>query len=202
MSRCSSPGSNKCTDSYTSLLSDDSYLNTLKPGIDDHFKEMLSCMEMNENHRNILKERKIQSHEVKKRDPSDVNGRIEWTPQMNADYASYKSKVNVIKAAKSVQKASKKVARDSKNADVSIQEEARDKAIEDGEKWVDAAIEAATARLGFMAKYPNAFDTPSTKTHIGAIEDNLNSAKKAVREIEIQQKKIADAKAIAARHTS
>lgn len=140
MSRCSSPGSNACTDSYTSLLSDDSYLNSLKPGIDDQFKEMLSHVEMTENHRNVLKERKIQSHEVKKRDPNDMNEQIGWTPQMDADYASYKAKVGAISGVKSVHKASEKVAKGSRYADISTQEEVRNKTMEDGEKWVDAAI--------------------------------------------------------------
>jgi hypothetical protein len=38
-----------------------------------------------------------------------------------------------------------------------------------------------------MTKYPNALSTPSTKTHIKAAEDNLNSAKLAKREIEVQK---------------
>lgn len=38
-----------------------------------------------------------------------------------------------------------------------------------------------------MTKYPDALSTPSTKTHIKAAEDNLNSAKLARREIEVQK---------------
>ncbi|KAI1734077.1 hypothetical protein F4680DRAFT_365179 [Xylaria scruposa] len=200
MSRRSSSGSNSSTESYTSVLSDDSYLKTLKP-IDDQFQEMLSHVRIIENHRRVLKERKIQSHEAKKRDPNDVDKR-KWTDQMEADYASYKAKVDVLSAAKNVQVASERVARQSRKADISTQEKVRNIALEDDKKWLDAAVAAATARLGFMTKYPNALNTPFTKSHIKAIEDNLNSAKLAVREIETQKKKISEARAIALRQSA
>ncbi|KAI1159852.1 hypothetical protein F5B18DRAFT_635283 [Nemania serpens] len=202
MSRISSFGSNTSTDSYTSVLSDDSYLATLKPGIDDQFQDMLSHIRVIENHRRVLRERKIQSHQAKKRDPNDVDRRLDWSPQMDADYASYKAKVNLLSAAKSTQEASEKIARKSKRADLSTQEKARNTALEDDKAWLDAAIAAATARLGFMTKYPNALSTPSTRSHITAVEDNLNSAKNAAREIEIQKKKIAAAKGFAARQAT
>ena len=38
-----------------------------------------------------------------------------------------------------------------------------------------------------MTKYPNAFSTPVTKSHIQAAQDNLNSAKNAKREIQTQK---------------
>lgn len=47
---------------------------------------------------------------------------------------------------------------------------------------------AAEARLGFMTKYPNAYSTPSHRNHIKAVEDNLNSAKLAQREVQNQLK--------------
>ncbi len=50
-----------------------------------------------------------------------------------------------------------------------------------------ARIRASIARLAFMQKYPDAFNTPITKTHIKAATDNLNSAKKAMREMAIQE---------------
>ncbi|KAI0860873.1 hypothetical protein F4860DRAFT_478012 [Xylaria cubensis] len=200
MSRRSSSGSVASIESYTSVLSDDSYLKTLEP-IDDQFKEMLSHVRIIESHRAVLRERKIQSHEAKKRDPNDTDKR-KWTDQMEAEYASYKAKVDVLSAARGVQKASAKVAKQSKTADISTQETARKIALEDDKKWLDAAIAAATARLGFMTKYPNALNTPSTKSHIKAIEDNLNSAKKAVREIETQKQKISEARAIAIRQSA
>lgn len=47
---------------------------------------------------------------------------------------------------------------------------------------------AAEARLGFMTKYPNAFSTLSTRNHLTAVEDNINSIKAALKEIETQKK--------------
>lgn len=39
-----------------------------------------------------------------------------------------------------------------------------------------------------MTRYPNAYSTPSHRNHIKAVEDNLNSAKLAQREVQNQQK--------------
>ncbi|KAM0814416.1 hypothetical protein AB5N19_00206 [Seiridium cardinale] len=197
MSRPGSSSSILSDSSYTSVLSDDSYLAQLEPGLDDQFKEMLNNLRMIENNRKILTERKIQSHEAKKRDPTDVSRRIDWTPQMDADYLSYKAKVEVVAVTHAAQKVSGRLARKSKHADLATQEAIRSAALADDEKWLDAAIEAATARLGFMTKYPNALHTTATKTHIKAAEDNLNSAKHAKREIETQKKKIENARVIA-----
>lgn len=126
-------------DSYSSVLSDDSYLETLKE-VDGPFREILNEIRITENDRKILKERKIQSHELKKRDPNDTQKRTNWTREMETDYASYKSKVNVLTAAKAVQEVSERIARKSKIADVATQEFARNKALQDDEKWLDAAI--------------------------------------------------------------
>lgn len=49
-----------------------------------------------------------------------------------------------------------------------------------------ASIRSAEARLKFMTRYPNAFSTPSHKKHIKAVEDNLNSAKAAQKEVQTQ----------------
>lgn len=38
-----------------------------------------------------------------------------------------------------------------------------------------------------MTRYPNAYSTPSHRNHIKAVEDNLNSAKLAQREVQNQQ---------------
>ncbi|KAJ8122619.1 hypothetical protein ONZ43_g1231 [Nemania bipapillata] len=188
MSRRNSLGSDSSINSYASALSDDSYLKTLKPGIDDQFQKMLRDVKMVENQRSILKERKIQSHEVKKRDPNDTDRPLAWTDQMDADYQSYKAKVDILKIAKRVQEASQRDAKETINRDLSAQEKARYKALDDDKEWLDAAISAASERLGFMTKYPNALDTQNTRNHIKAAEDNLNSAKKAVREIETQKR--------------
>lgn len=37
-----------------------------------------------------------------------------------------------------------------------------------------------------MTRYPDAFSTPSHKTHIKAVEDTLNAAKHAKREMDTQ----------------
>ncbi|KAI0531711.1 hypothetical protein GGR58DRAFT_518297 [Xylaria digitata] len=197
MPRPSSSSSTGSTDSYTSILSDDSYLSPLEAGTDDLFKKFLNDVKMIENNRSVSKERKIQSHEAKKRDPNDVGTRCDWTPQMQSDYASYKTKVSLISLARKTQIASAKAARaamESKNIDLATLEEYHNAALEDAEKWQHAAMVAATERLGFMTKYPNAFNTLSTKNHIIAAQHNLDSVKLALRVVQAQKKKIADAK--------
>ncbi|KAK9773304.1 hypothetical protein SCAR479_10033 [Seiridium cardinale] len=197
MSRRSSSSSVSTVESYMSALSDDSYITHLKPGLDDQFKAMLNHVKVIENDRKILRERKIQSHKAKKRDPEDVSRRLDWTPQMEADYESYKAKVDALSVAKSAQDASEMAAKMSRHEDLAIQKEIRSTALKDDETWLNAAIAAATARLGFMAKYPNALNTPATKNHIMAAQDNLHSAKLAQREIQIQKKKIENLETIA-----
>ncbi|KAL2192588.1 hypothetical protein P885DRAFT_64789 [Corynascus similis CBS 632.67] len=196
MSRPNSAGSTKSTDSYSSVLSDDSYIATFKPGIDDSFKEMMNEIKMTDSERKLLKERKIQSHEVKKRDPADTERRTDWTPKMIAEYDDYKAKVKLLEKAKAKQEASEKAAKASKKSDMKTQEKLRHQALADDEAWLAAAIAAGKARLQFLKDHPNALSTPSTKTHIKAAEDNLNSAKLALREIKTQEKKIADIKKI------
>ncbi|KAK4232783.1 hypothetical protein C8A03DRAFT_39584, partial [Achaetomium macrosporum] len=182
-----SDGSNKSTDSYASVLSDDSYMATLRP-IDNEFRNMLQHIQALNTSRSLAKQRKIVSHETKKRDPADTERRTDWTPQMEADYDAYKAKVDVLSAVKARQEASEKAAKaSSKSKDLAAQERARLQALADDEAWLNAAIAAANARLGFMTKYPNALSTPSTQTHIKAVQDNLNSAKQAQREIQIQR---------------
>lgn len=123
------------------MLSDDSYLATLKPGIDDLFKEMLNHVKMIENDGPIQLERKIQSHEAKRRDPADTKKRTDWTPRVEADYLSYKAKVDVLKVAKRVQEASENVAKNNENTDIPTQEKHRNRALIDDGLWLDAAIE-------------------------------------------------------------
>jgi hypothetical protein len=142
MSRPNSSGSNnsaKSTDSYASALSDDSYLATFKPA-DASFAEVLAHIRMVENNRPVLKERKVQSHELKKRDPNDTERRTDWTPQMEADYAAYKAKVDALTAAKAVQAASEAAAKASKKKPIAEQEAARNKALNDDDVWLKAGI--------------------------------------------------------------
>ncbi|KAF2968710.1 hypothetical protein GQX73_g4902 [Xylaria multiplex] len=188
------PGS---PDSYASVLSDDSYLALLKPGLDDIFKEVLNDIKiLEDNRRSILKERKIQSHEAKRRDPTDLDTERDWTPQMELDYESYKAKGEVLKSVKAAQKASASAVDNNRSSDLATLEALHNTALEDAETWQRVAMEAAVERLNFMKKYPNAFNTPSTKTHIKAAEDTLNSAKLAQREIQTRKKKIAQVKLI------
>lgn len=45
---------------------------------------------------------------------------------------------------------------------------------------------AATARLGFLTRYPDAFNTVSHGGHIKAVESALDAAKNAKREMKTQ----------------
>ena len=47
---------------------------------------------------------------------------------------------------------------------------------------------ATKARLGFMKKYPDAFNTKANQSHLKAATDNLNSAKNAVQQILVLQR--------------
>jgi len=127
--------------SYGSVLSDDSYLATFKPGIDDQFREMLENITLIENNRTILMERKIQSHEAKKRDPNDTQGRADWTPEMDADYRSYKGKANALGAAKKVLKKSDKNAEKRQGENIETLREKRYQELNEEEAWMVAAIE-------------------------------------------------------------
>jgi myosin heavy subunit len=149
MSRPTSAGSDKSTgsagskesaDSYTSTLSTDSYVTTLKPKLDEEFKQMLNEIRLADTNRTIAKERKIQSHEVKKRDPTDTERRTDWTPEMEAEHAQYKLTVKALERAKKVQDESEKLAKASKTADPATQERVRMQALRDDEAWLDAAI--------------------------------------------------------------
>ncbi|KAK4139005.1 hypothetical protein BT67DRAFT_438305 [Trichocladium antarcticum] len=197
--RASSSGSRKSadsarsTDSYASVLSEDSYLETFKP-IDADFTKFLDAFE-----KDILMARKVQSHNLKKRDQKDTERRTDWTDAMEKAYAAYKNKVVMLSKAKKTQAESELAAKKSGKKSIKEQEAARNKALADDEAWLLAGIAAADARLGFMKKYPNALSTPTTATHIKAAEDNLNSARRAQREINIQKSKIAGMKDIEAK---
>ncbi|KAI1323078.1 hypothetical protein F5Y16DRAFT_403753 [Xylariaceae sp. FL0255] len=186
------------SDSDSPVLSVDSYVAKLKPTLDDQFKQMMEEITLLENNRTVLRERKIQSHRAKKRDPSDTERRV-WSTEQEADYYFYKAEVVRFGDVKKVQEASTTAAKKSKHDDLQTQETKRNQALKDDEAWLKAAVAAGTLRLGFMVKYPNCFNTASTARHLKAIEDTLNSAKLAVREIQMQKQKIADAAKIAAR---
>lgn len=138
--RASSSGSRKSadsarsTDSYASVLSEDSYLETFKP-IDAEFKKFLDAFE-----RDILMARKVQSHNLKKRDQKDTERRTDWTDAMEKAYAAYKNKVDMLSKAKKTQEGSELAAKKSSKKSIKEQEAARNKALADDEAWLLAGI--------------------------------------------------------------
>jgi len=137
------PGSSdsaSSADTFQSALSEDSYLGSLVPGLDDQFKTMLNEVKMVENHRKFVKERKIQSHKAKKLDPADIGRRTDWSDQQNEDWSSYKEKVLDITEPKRQHDASVKAAKESRGADLSTLETARNKALDDGVELADVAV--------------------------------------------------------------
>ncbi|KAK3298958.1 uncharacterized protein B0H64DRAFT_86206 [Chaetomium fimeti] len=175
--------------SYASAFSADSYVAKLTPGLDDAFEEMIK--EVGDLGTSLQQERKAQSHISKRRDPNDLQKRT-WTDAMQKEYKAYKDAVDRLGEAKAKHEASTKAAKASVKKPAAEQEAARLKALEDDRAWLDRAVDATTARLGFMQKYPDAFNTPIHKTHLIAAQDNMNSAKQALREINTQETKISD----------
>ncbi|KAK3290889.1 uncharacterized protein B0H64DRAFT_436287 [Chaetomium fimeti] len=178
--------SNLSNGSAKSTISDDSYLNSLREGMDDQFKQMIQETIRFDDNRSLAMERKIQSHNAKKRRPDDTKER-DWPLPMVDEYKNYKAKVVALKKAKLGQKESTARAKQARYHP-EMKKEARLLALRDDEKWFKAAIDAAMARFGFMKKYPDAFNTKSNKNHLIAATDNLNSARRAVEEI-IEQKR-------------
>ncbi|KAL1854008.1 hypothetical protein Daus18300_011598 [Diaporthe australafricana] len=186
MYRVTSPASVSSTSSLQSVLSDDSYLKTFKD-VDKGFEAMLKELNALDSNRSIQEERKLQSHIQKRRDQTDHATREALTEKQMKDYEAYKSLVASLSTANKMAAASTKVAK------ARGDEDSYTKALADQEAKSNAAIRAAEARLGFMTRYPNVFNPPSHRNHIKAVEDNLNSAKVAQREVQIQQIKLAAA---------
>lgn len=92
MYRTNTPASISSVSSFQSFLSDDSYLEKLKP-VDAGFAEMIKEVKALDSKRSILAERKVQSHIQKRRDPADVATREDWTEKQTKDYAAYKALV-------------------------------------------------------------------------------------------------------------
>ncbi|KAK4150487.1 hypothetical protein C8A00DRAFT_36923 [Chaetomidium leptoderma] len=132
-------GSNDSTESYGSVLSDDSYLGKLLPGKDDDFQALLNTIKALDTERSLAKERKIQSHEAKKRDPTDTDRRTDWTPQMEREHAAYKAKVETIKAARIVALAAGTRAKESK-ATIEERIKLREGAMKLDDSWIHEAI--------------------------------------------------------------
>lgn len=116
-------------------------METLKPVIDDQFKEILASIKLVENNRSLLKERKIQSHEAKKRDPT-LNDTYYWHEQMEEDYNSYKRKVKRIHGMKVKQEKAERAAKWLDDThDIMTQEFVRFQAITAAADWFNCATE-------------------------------------------------------------
>jgi DNA-binding protein H-NS len=89
----------------------------------------------------MIEARKKLSHEQKKRDPNDKERRV-WSDQMVEEYNVYKAAVEALEKAKKVQEESTGLAMAKGNAKLPVeqQERLRNKALDDDEKWVAAAI--------------------------------------------------------------
>lgn len=133
MAQPTTPGSISSVTSFQSFLSDDSYLEKMKP-VDAGFSAMMSEIRALETKRSVVAERKVQSHIQKRRDQTDIS-REDWTEKQIQDYDSYKSMVRVLEVANKKAVASAKVAK------ARDDEESCKKALEDQRARSDAAIQ-------------------------------------------------------------
>lgn len=117
----------------SSFLSDDSYLNKLKP-VDAGFAAMMAEVRALDTQRNILLERKLQSHMQKRRDQTDTARREDWTEAQEREYAAYKATV------KALEDANRKAAASTAAARARGDEENCRKALEDQRARSGAAI--------------------------------------------------------------
>ncbi|KAK4032831.1 hypothetical protein C8A01DRAFT_40716 [Parachaetomium inaequale] len=191
--------------SFHSALSDDSYIGDLaQRNIDNALKEMLTEVKLLDGSNTLVMARKLLSHDVKKLDPADIQKR-KWSEQMVKDHSAYKDKVKALEVARKVALASTKAAKKASrgnNVNFVKLEQLRHKALDDDEVWLNAAIGASSARMGFMNKYPDAFNTESAKKHVKAAQDNIDSVKNALRETGEQRKKITELKPLEAVKTA
>jgi hypothetical protein len=119
--------------SFQSFLSDDSYLDKMKP-VDAGFVEMMEEIQALDTKRSILEERKLQSHTQKRRDQADINRRTDWSDKQIQDYAAYKALV------KALGEANKTAAASGKAAKAQDDEASCKKALADQKARSDAAI--------------------------------------------------------------
>lgn len=133
MSQADTPASMSSVSSFQSFLSNDSYLDKLRP-IDAGFADMMKEVKALDTKRSILAERKVQSHVQKRRDPTDVANREDWTEKQTKDYANYKNLV------KSLADANKKAVASTSIAKNQDDEESCKKALADQKARSTAAI--------------------------------------------------------------
>lgn len=133
MYRINTPASTSSVSSFQSLLSDDSYLEKFKP-VDAGFAEMMKEVKALDTKRSIIAERKVQSHIQKRRDPTDIDNRDDWTEKQTKDYAAYKALV------KSLADANKKAVASTDIAKAQDDDENCKKALTDQKARSTAAI--------------------------------------------------------------
>lgn len=133
MYRINTPASTSSASSFQSFLSDDSYLEKFKP-VDAGFAEMMKEVKALDTKRSIIAERKVQSHIQKRRDPTDVANREDWTEKQTKDYTAYKTLV------KSLADANKKAVASNNIAKAQNDDESCKKALTDQKARSTAAI--------------------------------------------------------------
>ena len=111
MSQPNTPASVASVSSFQSFLSDDSYLEKMK-SVDAGFIDMMDEIRaLDTTKRNILAERKVQSHIQKRRDQGDIARREDWTEKQVKEYDAYKALVKSLGEANKTAVASGKVAK-------------------------------------------------------------------------------------------
>ncbi|KAH9897325.1 hypothetical protein F4778DRAFT_256597 [Xylariomycetidae sp. FL2044] len=146
--------------------------------------DLIQGVEDLETGRPILDQKKTISHQVKKMTGSKT---AHWTQQMKDNYNEYKYKVDNMENAKATYNVSDMAVRASSWDKLRVKEKKARQALGDAEKWLDAAIDASQARLGFMSKYPVASSATGAQGHLEAVKSTLNSAKNAKREINLHR---------------
>lgn len=133
MSQPNTPASVTSVSSFQSFLSDDSYLEKIKP-VDAGFIDMIKEIRALDTKRNIQAERKTQSHIQKRRDQGDIERREDWTDKQVKEYDAYKALV------KSLEKANKTATASGKVAKARDDEESCKQALADQKARSNAAI--------------------------------------------------------------
>lgn len=103
--------------------------------LDKGFKEMMDDIKILDNNRKVFKERKVQSHIQKRRDPNDTEKR-DWNADQVKDYEHYKKCVEDLANANARAVASTDIARDKTRTS----EARRLEALEDQTRKCDAAV--------------------------------------------------------------
>lgn len=129
--------------SFSSIMSDDSYIAEWTDVIELQFKGYLTTVKLFkkgvDKEWSILKSRKYLSHERKKRDPNDKS-HVKFTEQMEAEYHQYKQAVDLLNECKKKHQAALKETRNCKKHSPAKQQQIRTEAIEFYREWLEAAM--------------------------------------------------------------